>query len=282
MAKRKRKEQIIRNIVVVSDLHCGCQLGLCPPTGARLDHGGRYEPNRVQKEIWKLWDCFWNDWVPRVTRGEEFDVVINGDSMDGSHHRATHQISHNLHDQENIAYEVLAPVREMARKFYMTRGTEAHVGPSGVQEESLAERLGAVANSEGQRSRFELWKKIGRGIVHFAHHIGTAGSMAYESSALMREASEMTLDAGRNGTLPPNVIVRSHRHRFLNIDFPLRGEFGIVVTTPGWQGKTPFAFRVPGGRVALPQFGGVCVKAGDEDSVYIRKMIHHVDREGAE
>ena len=33
MAKRKP----VQNVVVISDLHCGCQVGLCPPDGVRLD-----------------------------------------------------------------------------------------------------------------------------------------------------------------------------------------------------------------------------------------------------
>ena len=35
MAKRT-----VNNLVVVSDLHCGCRLGLCPEGGAQLDEGG--------------------------------------------------------------------------------------------------------------------------------------------------------------------------------------------------------------------------------------------------
>ena len=29
-----------RNIIVVSDMHAGCRMGLCPPHGAKLDGGG--------------------------------------------------------------------------------------------------------------------------------------------------------------------------------------------------------------------------------------------------
>ncbi len=47
----------------------------------------------------------------------------------------------------DMGYEVLAPIVELCEgRFYMTRGTRAHVGPSGVEEERLAKRLGAKPN----------------------------------------------------------------------------------------------------------------------------------------
>jgi len=32
----------VNNVIVVSDLHCGCRLGLCPPR-IHMDGGGTYE-----------------------------------------------------------------------------------------------------------------------------------------------------------------------------------------------------------------------------------------------
>ena len=51
MAKRKH----LNNLVVVSDLHAGCRVGLCPPDGARMDDGGRYRPSRLQRKMWRMW-----------------------------------------------------------------------------------------------------------------------------------------------------------------------------------------------------------------------------------
>src|SRR5579862_848807 len=98
MAARKRRTggADIRNVVVVSDLHAGCQMGLCPPTGCKLDGAGRYEPSEFQCKVWKWWIEFWESWVPQVTHGEKFAVVVNGDILDGVNHRSTSQFSHNL------------------------------------------------------------------------------------------------------------------------------------------------------------------------------------------
>ena len=48
--------------------------------------------------------------------------------------------------------------------------------------------------------------------------------------------------------------------------------FATSCTTPGWQLKTPFAFRIPGGRASRPQMGGTLVRAGDDD-IYTRHKV---------
>lgn len=267
------------NVVVISDLHCGCQLGLCPPNGVTLDEGGTYQPSEQQRKVWGYWLMFWNDWVPMVTRGEPFDLVINGDTLDGVHHRSTHQISHNLKDQKHVAQEILEPVIEKAENLYVIRGTEAHVGPSGVLEEELARDLKAVPNDIGQHARYDLWKRIGdEGLIHILHHIGTTGSNAYEGTALTKELTEEWNEAARWGEEPPDVVVRSHRHRKYECRAPSRKGEAICIVTPGWQLKTPFVWKLPGGRLAPPQFGGILVRWGNEDNVFTRSRVWTIGR----
>lgn len=275
--KKPSKSQPITNLVVVSDLHCGCQLGLCPPGGIMLDNGGRYRPSRPQEKLHELWAYFWDEWVPNATRGEPYAVLINGDSLDGVHHRSVTQISHNLETQRRIGYEILAPVRDRATKLYMVRGTEAHVGQSGQDEEELAKDLGAVRDEGGRCSRHELWVQVGRALVHAAHHIGTTGSMAYETSAVMKELAELFADSARWGDSPPDVVVRSHRHRHIEISTPTRNVYGRAFTTAAWQLRTPFAFKVPGGRVSTPHIGGSLIRSGDEE-IYTRHFVQTIPR----
>jgi MFS family permease len=59
--------------------------------------------------MWSLWREFWDVWVPEVTKGEPYDLVHNGDVIDGVHHGSTTQISHNIEDQLRIAEAVLGP-----------------------------------------------------------------------------------------------------------------------------------------------------------------------------
>ena len=273
----------VNNLVVISDLHAGNQVGLCPPQGVTLDSGGGYTPNRIQQVMWGHWQEFWNEWVPLAGKGEPFTVVVNGDAIDGRHHKATDLVSGNLADQGKIAYEILAPVAELADgRFYMIRGTEAHAGIAGEAEEALAMRLGAVRDDEtGTHSRFELWGRLGpvadAPLVHCLHHIGTTGRTHYESSAPMGELGELYTEAGRWGDDPPDVIVRSHRHRMIEIRVPSKRGYAIVCTTPGWQGKTPFTFKIAGGRVSTPQFGGTLIRRGDVD-LYTRHKVWRLPR----
>jgi len=278
---RKKQPEKLTNLIVVSDLHCGCRLGLCPPT-VILDDGAIYNHTPVQADVWKRWQEFWNDWVPRVTRGEPFAVVLNGDAIDGRHHRAVTHVSQNLADQARIARQVLKPVVKACEgRYYHIRGTEAHVGPSGENEEQLAESLGAIPDADGRFARWELWIEIGVGLVHLTHHIGTAGSLAYETTAVHKELEQAFVEAARWGDRHPDVIVRSHRHRNVETRIQSAHGFATACTTAGWQAKTPFVFRIVGGRQTLPQIGGTLVRSGDED-VYTRHCLWTLNRDPVE
>lgn len=267
----------VQNLIVVSDQHAGCRLGLCPGA-VPLDDGGKYEPSKLQRKLYRWWREFWDEWVPHVTKGEPYAVVCNGDALDGVHHGAVTQISNHLGDQNEIAYRLLAPIVDRCEgRYYHIRGTEAHVGKSGQEEERLAQRLGAVPNDTGQYARWELWARIGTGLIHVSHHIGTAGSMAYESSALMRELSEAYVEAGRWHDEPPDVVVRSHRHRNTEVRVRTAKGFATVCTTPAWQLKTPFTYRIAGARQAQPQIGGTLVRCGDEE-VFTRHQVWSLSR----
>jgi hypothetical protein len=216
-----------------------------------------------------------------VTRMEPYDIVANGDVIDGVHHQSTTQISHNIEDQLRIAESILRPVVEhcqsLGGRFYQTRGTEAHVGPSGVHEEMLAQRLGAIPNEAGQYARHELWKRVGGALVHLLHHIGTTSSAAHEASAVNAELTAGYVEAARWGQEPADFTIRSHRHRFIAVDLDTSKGYGASIVTPGWQLKTPVTFRFAGSRNAEPQFGGVAVRFGDEEHYY-RRWVKSIGR----
>ena len=273
-----KKRRAINNLVVVSDLHCGCQLGLCPSQGVELDGGGRYRPSPLQQIVWDWWEEFWGVWVPKACHDEPFAVLVLGDTLDGVHHRATTQISHDLGDQGEIAYRVLAPIASKCEgRLYMIRGTEAHVGPSGVEEERLAKRLEAIADESGHHARWDVWMRLGQGLVHATHHIGTTGSQAYESTAVMRELAEAYTEAGRWKQRPPDVLIRGHRHRHIEVRVPTALGYGIAFTCPAWQLKTPYTYRLSGARQAMPQIGGSVVRQGDSD-LYTRHWVRSPSR----
>lgn len=285
---RRRQASPIRSLVVISDTHCGCRLGLCPPGAIPLDDGGTYHQSPFQSAMWKLWREFWDVWVPEVTRGEAFDLVHNGDVIDGVHHNSTTQISHNIEDQLRIAEACLAPIvaacKESGGTYYHIRGTGAHVGQSSVYEEMLARRLGAKPNSQGQHARYDLWKRVGGlggPLVHLLHHIGTTASAAHEASAINAELTATYVEAARWRRDPPDYIVRSHRHRSMAVDLDSARGYAAGIVTPAWQGKTSYAWKIAGARLAEPQFGGICIRRGDEEHYYRRK-VWSLDRSAEE
>ncbi len=271
----------ITNVIVISDLHAGCRLGLCPGI-VSLDDGGEYRSSTIQAKVYDMWREFWDEWVPMVCREEPFAVVCNGDALDGVHHGAVTQISQNLVDQKRIAYNLLKPVVEACEgRYFHIRGSEAHTGKSGMMEEELAEQLGAIPDSDGKFARWELYLKVGEALAHITHHIGTCGSLAYETSAVQKELEQCFVSAARWGQDPVNVVVRSHRHR--NIETRIRARIGgrdtfaTAFVTAGWQLKTPFVYKIAGGRVTLPQIGGSLIRYGNED-VFSRHQVWTVDR----
>ena len=267
----------INNLIVISDTHCGCQYGLCPPN-VKLDGGGHYHLSALQRHLWGWWNLFWADWVPVVTRNEPFAVCANGDLMDHKHHNSTTQISQNPSDQRKIAKQVFEPiVKNCNGLFFVTRGTEAHTGKSGHIEETLAEELGAVPDEVGNYARYDLNIRIGDALCNILHHIGTTGSQHYETTAVTKELTEAFTESARWGDEPFDVVVRSHRHRFSEVRLATAKGYGYSMVTPAWQGKTPFAYRVPGGRMARPQFGGVLIRQGDEE-FYTRNKVWTLPR----
>jgi len=282
----------INNAIIFSDVHASCQLAVCPPVeielgedgkylpigGVKLDSGGTYMPSDVQMKIWPCWDEFWGVWVPMVTKGEPWVAVLNGDGLDGTHHNSVTQITHNLADQQKIAEMILKPVLTAphCEGYYHIRGTEAHAGKSGQYEELLARSLNATPNSHGQYARDELWLRVGKSLVNCMHQIGTTGVAAYETTAVHRELIAMYTEAAQWGDEPPDISVRSHRHRYSETRIPTNKGYGIGVVTPGWQLKTPFVFRT-GMKHSTPQLGGILVRQGDEEA-FCRSRIWPLGR----
>lgn len=282
-------------LALIADLHSGCKFGLFPVANPpALDGGSNYVPTAFQRWLWERWRQFLDDWLPRVMRGSKsFGIAVLGDAMDGRHHGATTQISQNLDDQRRIARALLDPLRAMTDNFWLFRGTEAHGGPSCEQESTLADELEAVPSPTGERARWEMWKWLGTkdepktALIHLSHHIGSTGREAYEATAPGAELVSAFVSASRGRKRPPDVIVRAHRHRFVKVELgaslpegaPITARAGaFCLVVPGWQGKTPFMFRGPLGRVSDPQFGGAVLRVSAEGELYERHYYVELDR----
>lgn len=264
--KRKATPQAL---VVISDLHCGCQMGLCPPGGVKLDDGGIYKPNAIQRAVWCWWEEFWREFVPMATKGGTFDLVVNGDLVDNEHHGVKTLISNNIETQRRLAVEVMTPVAAQAQNLYVVRGTDAHDGGHGQDVEAISATLGSVPDSTGRRSRWELNKRIDGPdadcVANFMHHIGGTGGSHYDTSAPKRELIEAFIESARAAERPPTFVVRSHRHRYTQVVEMTDWGRAWCIVTPSWQAKTGLAHKIAGARVSPPQFGGAVLVNGKEE-----------------
>lgn len=277
MAKKQPQPKKNYVIAVVSDIHAGCRLSVCSPE-VSLDGGSGYTPSKVQQGLYAWWEEYWR-WVRKFAGTRPIIIVNVGDSLEGVHHQTISTISNNLADQEEVAYRLLEePVKMACGRYYHIRGTEAHAGKSGQEEERLAKRLGAVPDDTGAHARYELWLNVDGKVIHFTHHIGTSGSVGASATALQKEAEQFLVDSARWGKAIPDALVRGHRHHCNLVSLPTRQGNVLALSMPSWQLKTTFAFRVSAGRCMTPEVGGAILYS-DEDrgSLEVATKLFAVD-----
>lgn len=212
-----------RRLVVISDLHAGSTYAPCPDGFERHD-GNRVTQNVHGKFATEAWSLFVQD----VRKLGEFDVLVNGDCIEGMHHRSTEVWSMDPADHARAAVELLGPLLSPARKVWFTRGTDCHTGSS---EESIALHFGAEREESG-RCAPDLWRFTYCGVrVHAVHHMPTTSRKSLEATQLSIQLAEHQLQSARAGMEIPRLVIASHRHTpgFYS-DF-----HSSMIATPAWQ-----------------------------------------------
>jgi hypothetical protein len=242
-------------IIDIGDTHVGHRLALTPPRGFVLDGGTVCRPNPIQAAINEAWARFCQR-VRDVTKGKTYTLIHKGDVVEGVHHKASDALSINMTDQQNNAVDVLRELAADAAEVYFCRGTPAHAGQDSCFEEFVAQAVGAIPNGAGQYTRQVLDLRWHGLVIHAAHHIGTTGVHGGKATAPMAELAELRATAGQWGLRAPDIITRGHRHDAVVVGTPSRRGMAWSIATPGWQGKTGFAYKVRGGRVGQLHVGG--------------------------
>lgn len=261
---------------IISDLHCGSTLGLCHPDGVELDDGGRYMPSREQSKLWDCWIDYWRIVKESLKFGDNLIVAINGDMVDGSHHKTTQIVTGNLPaTQHNIAMNALGPAMSMGpRNIVVIRGTEAHVGGSAAYEERIASDLGAVPDLvTGARSHWHFQSNSHGTLLDFAHH-GRLGQRPWtKMTGPGTLAAQIVLASAKHGTPIPHYAFRSHYHQWADSgdNFACR-----VVQMAGWQLSTAFVHRIAAG--SLPEVGGMILTCSDDGTSNLTKVKYEWKR----
>lgn len=239
-----KKPSGLRLLAIVSDIHSGSTVALMPPA-LKTAEGTEVKPSSLQGWFWECWERG-NEWLADLAGKDRFGVVLNGDMIEGNHHRTTQIISPSITDHVECAAQVLAPLVERAEKVWMTKGTECHVGDT---EAALGERLLAERNPETGRRVFDRLTLDICGVRMVArHHVTTTSRPWLESNGLGMELASEQLNAVRNGEQMPRILAVAHRHVGGHIQ---TGE-GLCIATPAWQGLTTHGHKVVGASRCKP------------------------------
>lgn len=257
-------------IAVVSDIHAGSMLGLCPES-VRLDDGGNYVPSKAQRWLWDCWIDFWD----QVRVKQEVDnailyVVLNGDAVEGDHHRTTQILSGNPEAQSYVLHRAVEiPQALSPDRWFVVRGTEAHVGPSGASEEALGRHLKAEQDPDthtwswwhlrmevqGIRFDFQHHGKMGRTPWTRAGQVGNLGFQVWAEHMMA-------------GFAPPDIAIRSHFHQYYDSgDSPPTR----LIQTAAWQLKTAHGHKVAADSIA--DVGGLMLYV-DKGKVEVQKVLY--------
>lgn len=252
MAKRPARNDVkpIEALVVISDLHCGGSTALMPPTHTTLE-GQAVKRNRVQDWIGSQWDLFRAD-VARRVEGKRWALLINGDMIEGVHHRTVQVISPDVADHVGCAIDILEPLAALADVVLCVRGTESHTGSA---EEAIGRRLGARLCPETGRYAPDRWEFDLCGVPHVArHHIPATTRDWLRGMQLSATLASEQLSAAGAGRSIPRVVLCAHRH---TAGVYRQSSVGVCVVTPPWQLLTRYGHKVVPHAASQPQVGGM-------------------------
>jgi hypothetical protein len=268
-------------LAVVSDLHCGSTVALCPDEIA-LDDGGSYRASLAQRWLWQSWRDYWDrvEVVRASHPGAHLYQVFNGDAVDGAHHGTTQILSGNPVAQAAVLNAAMrVPLSLSPERMFFIRGTEAHVGASGNAEERIADGLRRDKRpvegdpETGTASWWHLRAEIEGVRLDIAHHGRTGQREHTRASAAVLHAHDVFLSHVKRKERAPDLCLRAHYHRF-NDSYdacPTR-----VVTTGAWQLKTSYVHKVAADTMA--DIGGVIVVI--EDGSYTVEKVQFTASRG--
>ena len=283
-------------VAVASDLHCGSTIGLCPDTGIELDDGGWYAASDAQKWLWSEWKQHWQT-VKALSRKKTLHLVLNGDMIDGDHHRTPQIASPLTGIHIRTAMESLAvPLALKPKQVHVVRGTPSHVGRSAESEEGIARALhgqGWPVEQDPDTGMYSSYRRrldIGSVRLDIAHH-GRMGQRAntrrsYSSLYAFDVWAENALDMWqemKRGNLqkawdekrPPDIGIRSHNHQYMDSGYDHRGVTRMIAC-PAFQLATEWVHRIAAENMA--SIGILVLVIEDDGSVEVKPLLSNVSR----
>lgn len=229
-------------IAIAADAHIGSTVGLCKPAIA-LDDGGTHNNSQGQSFLWRSWE----DYLARVERiREDVYTVFNGDMGEGDYKdRSTQTLTRNKATITRWMGEITEPLANLSAACFVLRGTEAHVGPSSELEELFASNIDNIQPDPSTVSNSWHWLpwEVEGVLFDIAHHPpGGGGGQPQNSQGVVDRLASRTLFQYANlGRRPPDVVIRSHLHHYLDSRDAFRTR---AIITPPWTLKSSYVWRV--------------------------------------
>lgn len=195
-------------LAIFGDVHAGSPVGLCPPT-VRLDDGGLYQASHFQAKLLEAWLDYWTQ-AEAMKGGGQLVSILNGDVIDGDHHRTIQLVTHNLEIQRRMAMELLDPMRRMSDAVIFVRGTDAHDGRLSTDLEGIARELGARQDEFGRHAHYHLKIDFGARARIDCAHVGKVGRLPWTHiNGAVSLAREIELTYYAQHLKPPDLAIRS-------------------------------------------------------------------------
>jgi hypothetical protein len=249
--------------VILSDMHCGHLVGLCPPPWQCAGDGWRDKVRNTQKQAWEWFDG------EMATLGELDVLICNGDAVDGDGYRSggTEQVSTDPTVQAEMATYILQRYMSRKTKLYMTYGTPSHTGTMFDTEGLIAKDCGAE-KIEGQ-----AFLDIDGVVFDIKHKIGSSGIPHGRATALKKAQLWNKLWNYAQEQPDADVVVRSHVHYHQFAGDP---DFGLAMTTPALQAcGSKYGARQCEGRVHFGFISFTCDKGEISWKSHIAKLEAH-------
>jgi len=255
-------------VIFFADTHINGKTALCPPNIID-DDGNEIRQNLIQEWLWYTWNKCIED-VKRITKKYYRTVVFDGDVIDlDAKNRSGQMVSRNPATILRMTEPILKPIIDFADRSFFVRGTEAHVGRSAWLEEAIADKYGGEPDKEfGRNCWWHLRAEFSGVKFDVAHHFST-GNLPYTyPNGMVRLIQATKLNYMEWNEIPPDVIVRGHRHKYIDTGttFSTRG-----VSLPCWQFSNAYLYRI-GKENNMPHIGAVIFlcKDGEYELIPLR------------
>lgn len=235
-SRRPSAEIACRYVVTVSDLHVGSTVAIAPPDALATQDGQRLRLTLLQEWLWHAWRTVWRR-VNAITGGD-YALVVNGDVIDGVHHRTMQLWTRDTGLQLRAAIDLLQPHAARAKAIYVVEGTECHDAET---PSPLAEALGAVSAESDRVAGHRRLRLTVRGQrADWIHHVAPTSREYLKPNAVWVAASNHQLACAKYGEPVPVAVTYSHRHGYVQA----RDTALVACATPPWQTRSRYGYRV--------------------------------------